>query len=449
MAPIERIIIEFLQCTRLEQLPPGAVHEARRALLDTLGCMIAGLDTPLGRRIIALSRRFGQPDGASVLGVEKNVAPFFAAMGNGFMANALDADDGHRLSRLHAGGVIVPAVLAAVQEKDCSGGRLLEAIVVGYELGLRAGMASTAGDIYFGSAFGSTFGAAAAVGWILGLAPPDIVNAMGISEMHAPNCMLMGWVNSRRIPMIKEGMGWAAATAMMAAHMAADGISGTLTIFDRCDRLSRIDRLGREYEIEHRYYKIYPACRWTQAPLQTLLDMMAENRLTADGVVDIEVRSFDKAVQLDNPAPATIEEAEYSIPYVLGAAMVAGTFGPEQLGADQLHDPHIGAQARKVRLTADAAYSRQYPRKVLCEVIVKTTAGLTYKARNTCIPGDWDHPLTDDQLKDKFARLVRRRLSELQIENLVNSIFKIETQSSVRRFVENLNADVSGAAAAV
>jgi 2-methylcitrate dehydratase PrpD len=65
--------------------------------------------------------------------------------------------------------------------------------------------------------------------------------------------------------MIKEGMGWSAASGIMAAYMAGEGITGTLTIFCGREKISRIDRLGSEYEIERRYYKPCPGCRWTHA----------------------------------------------------------------------------------------------------------------------------------------------------------------------------------------
>ena len=67
----------------------------------------------------------------------------------------------------------------------------------------------------------------------MGLKPVDIINALGIVEIQAPACQLMGWVNARKIPMIKEGMGWAAATGYTAALMAAHGITGTLTLYPR------------------------------------------------------------------------------------------------------------------------------------------------------------------------------------------------------------------------
>jgi 2-methylcitrate dehydratase PrpD len=435
-------IIEFLTDCKLETLPASTVHEAKRALLDTLGCMIAGLDTPLGRKLVRLSGRFTDSRGATVLGGRKQVMPLFAAMCNGFMANAHDADDGHRMSRLHAGGIIIPTVLAAAEEKDCDGGKLIEAIVIGYELGLRAGMASTDGDIYYGSAYGSTFGAAAAAGWILGLYNEQIVNAMGISEMYAPNSMLMGWINSRKIPMIKEGMGWSAASGIMAAYMAGEGITGTLTIFSGREKISRIDRLGSEYEIEHRYYKPGPACRWTHAPLQTLLGIMDEHQLTVDNVAAINIRTLKKAAQLDNPEPDTMEDAQYSIPFVLGSAMIAGEFGPAQMREDKLTDPLVLEQAGKVRLEVEPEFDRVYPAQVLCVVSVTTRDRQVFSAKNRKIRGDWDMPLSDEQLTDKFAVMSQNRLSARQVETAVNRVWSINALSSVQEFIDTLHTAI-------
>jgi 2-methylcitrate dehydratase PrpD len=374
-----------------------------------------------------------------VLGGRQQVLPLFAAMCNGFTANAHDADDGHRMSRVHAGGIIIPAVLAAAEEKDCDGAKLIEAIVIGYELGLRAGMASTDGDIYYGSSYGSTFGAAAAAGRVLGLSNEQIVNAMGISEMHAPNCMLMGWINSRKTPMIKEGMGWSAASGIMAAYMAAEGITGTLTIFCGREKVSRIDLLGSEYEIERRYYKPCPGCRWTHAPLETLLGIMDEHQLSVDNVAAINIRTHEKAAQLDNPAPDTMDDAEYSIPFVLGSAMLAGEFGPDQLRDEKLSDPLVLEQAGKVRLEVEPEFDKVYPAQVLCVVSVTTKDGQVFSAKNSKIRGDWDMPLSDEALTDKFAVMAQNRLTARQIDEVVDRVWSIDTLSSVQEFIDDLH----------
>ena len=106
-------------------------------------------------------------------------------------------------------------------------------------------MVTTGWETYHGSAMGSTFGVAATAGRLMGLSSDEIVNAMGIAEMQSPNCMLMGWVQACDVPMIKEGMGWSAATGLMSAYMAQSGITGTLTIFDDADDLSELESLGK------------------------------------------------------------------------------------------------------------------------------------------------------------------------------------------------------------
>jgi 2-methylcitrate dehydratase PrpD len=435
----ESKIIEFLSDVSMEKLPESVAYEAKSAMLDTLGCIIAGVDTPIGRRLFKLCARFGDPHGSTVVGVKEPVIHFIAAMCNSFLANAHDADDGHRMSRLHAGGVIIPTVMAVAEEGNCNGSKFIEAVVIGYELGIRAGMASTEGDTYFGSAFGSTFGAAAAAGWLLGLPPDKIIDAMGISEMHAPNCMLMNWINSRKIPMIKEGMGWSAASGIMATYMAEQGITGTLTIFNGREELSRINHLGREFEIEKRYYKPYPGCRWSHGPRQTLIALVDKHNLKVDDVESVEVATFTKAAQLDNPSPSTMEEAEYSIPFILGASLAEGLFGPDQMIEEKLSDPRIIEQARKISLKVKSEFDQKYPAQALATLHIKTKDGREFSAKSERSRGDWDYPLSDEQLKEKFALMSCNRIRPDQVDAIINRIWSLESESGINGLLDLIN----------
>jgi 2-methylcitrate dehydratase PrpD len=433
-------ILDFLTHLHVDGLPAVVVHDAKRALLDTLGCAIAGIETPLGQKLIALSRHFISVEGITVLGSNRAVMPLVAAMCNGYLANVLDADDGHRRSRLHAGGIIIPAALAAGQIYNRSGRHLLTAIIVGYELGLRAGMASTAEEAYMGSAYGATFGAAAAAGWLFGLSPRQTLDAMGIAEMHAPNCMLMGWIKSRRIPMVKEGMGWSAASGLMAAIMAVEGITGTLTIFDDRERLSRIDTLGSRFEILRRYQKPCPGCRWTHVPLQILQALIAKHRIDTGHIRRIQVRTLSKAAHLDNSTPATMEEAQYSIPFVLAAALVDGAFGPAQMAAEKLNNPAILALARRIELHAEPAFDHDYPQHIHCEVRIELPDGQVRSARNQHVHGDYQFPMTDEQLETKFRWLTSARLSSAQADDLVARIWNVDQLDDINELMTLLRA---------
>jgi len=252
----------------------------------------------------------------------------------------------------------------------------------------------------------------------------------------------MGWIESRQIPMIKERMGWAAASGVIGALMAQTGISGTLTIFNGREKAVRLDRLGRDYEIERRYYKPQPGCRWTHAPARILMNLLAEHHLAADDVAGIEVRTFDKAAILDNPRPATMEDAQYSMPFVLGAILAEGQFGPDQMHPDKLNSPHILKQAGKISLQVEPAFSKLYPALAKCEVVLKTTSGRVVSSNADNVQGDWDLPLSDADLKDKFALFARNRLNARQLETVIQDICSIATISSVSEFIKALNKNL-------
>ncbi len=435
----EQKIIDFLNDFSFSGLPPVVINETRRAVLDTLGCMIAGIDTPLGENLRKLAGRFTDKHGARVLGMEQPIAPFMAAVCNGYMANAHDADDGHRRSRLHAGGIIIPTALAAGEENGSTGKEFFEAVIAGFELGHRAGMATTAWETYHGSAMGSTFGAAAAAGWLMGLSSEQIVNAMGIAEMQAPNCMLMGWLESRKIPMVKEGMGWSAASGLMSAYMSKDGITGTLAIFNGREEISEIATLGQAYEIQRRYYKPHPGCRWTHVPLQTLQALMAEHGINARDVQTITVRTLSNAFYLDNPTPSTMEDAQYSIPFVLAATLVDGEFGPDQMCMEKLNDPEILALAQKVKLELEPEFDKAYPGMIQSEVHITTRAGATFFARSRKVKGDEDHPLSDEEIKEKFVWLSHNRLDRKQAQTVIDEVWSMESHSSMYDFMTSLH----------
>lgn len=432
-------ITSFLQASEFDRFPPSAIREVKRSLLDTLGCMIAGMDTPLGEGVRKLAGRFKDENGARVLGMNSSVAPFAAAMCNSYMANAHDADDGHRRSRLHAGGIIIPAALAAAEENNNTGREFLEALLVGFELGYRAGMVTTGWKTYHGSAMGSTFGVAATAGRLMGLSSDEIVNAMGIAEMQSPNCMLMGWVQACDVPMIKEGMGWSAATGLMSAYMAQSGITGTLTIFDDADDLSELDSLGKAFEIERHYFKPHPGCRWTQAPLQALQALMADHDIAAENIREVTVQTNSHAAYLDNPCPPTMENAQYSIPFVIAASLVDGICGPEQMQQHKLSDPVILDMAKRIHLELEPEFDKGYPAKLKTRVQVTLKTGETVSAMSEKTRGDDNFPLSDREIEDKFAWMSSNRLNKTQTRAIMDEVWSLETLVDMAGFIERLH----------
>ena len=432
-------IIDFFKTLDWNNLPENVRHEARRAVLDALGCLLAGLKTPLGKSLCQMAAFNKVKKGATMIGGAENLNPIFAAMANGYLCNALDADDGHRVSRLHSGGIIIPAALSALHDKDVSGEKFIEAIVAGYEMAHRAGIASRESGLYYGSAYGGTFGAAAACAWLMDLSPDQILNALGIAEMHAPNSLVMGWVENRKYPMVKEGMGWSAASGLMSAGLAENGVTGALTIFTGKEKFINFDELGTSYETTQLYYKPYPGCRWTQPPVQLLLALIKKHNIHSHDVTKIEIHTFKNAVNLDSITPETIEEAQYSIPFVVGAALLDREFGLRQICEKRLNDPDIKQQAKKINLIVDEAFSKLYPEKTHARVVVYTKDGNVYSETNETVWGDVDCPLTDDDLKNKFLTLSQESIKRTQAGKLMDMIWDLEELVSIKELVSLLH----------
>jgi 2-methylcitrate dehydratase PrpD len=169
---------------------------------------------------------------------------------------------------------------------------------------------------------------------------------------------------------------------------------------------------------------------------------MDEHQLSVNNVAAINILTHEKAAQLDNPAPDTVDDAEYSIPFVLGSAMLAGEFGPEQMRPENLTDPLVLEQARKVRLEVEPEFDRVYPAQVLCVVSVTTTDGQVFSAKNRKILGDWDMPLSDEQLTEKFAVMAQNRLTAGQVETVLDRVWSIDTLTSVQEFIDALHTAI-------
>jgi len=155
------------------------------------------------------------------------VSPLGAAFAGALTIDSLDAHDGQRETKGHAGVAILPAVLAGADAIDrrFDGGELLSALVVGYEVGVRAGIAAHELAVdYHSSGSWNALAAAAVAARLLGLDAAATRQALGVAEYHAPQGFMMRCIDDPA--MVKDGSGWGAMTGVSAAYLAADGFTG-------------------------------------------------------------------------------------------------------------------------------------------------------------------------------------------------------------------------------
>jgi 2-methylcitrate dehydratase PrpD len=376
-----------------------------------------------------------EPNESTVWGTGEKTSCLWASLANSVASSCLDADDGHRGALGHPGAVIIPPAIAMGEKAGATGALLLEAIIIGYEVGLRAGVVMNRNQerLFYGSGTWAAFGAAAATSKILGLSAEQCANALGIVEIHTPLALIMGWIRLRKPPEVKEGMGWASLTGLTAALLANKGMIGTFSLQEQEGGESLAHGSGERYEIPKLYFKKYPACRWTHPVIDALLKAKKEHALQPEHVARIHIRTFSNACHLHNPRPCTIEQAQYSIPFLAGSIMVYGRVGPSEMDEKRLHDPLILAVADRVVLEIDPHLNTCYPAQTMARVEITTTSGekieITPQDRTR---GDFQNPFTQEEMEDKFRLFAGHRLAEPAVEKLLETALAVETLGDAR-----------------
>ena len=227
----------------------------------------------------------------------RRTSPVGAAWANAVLANVLDYDDGHRLTKGHPGAMIVPGLLALAEARDARVVELLEAIVVGYEIAVRAGVELHRRDsAYHASGAWGALGVAAAAARLLGLDRTATRHALGLAEYHGPIAPIM---RSCADPaMTKDACDLGARIGVESALLAQGGYTGCASFL--LDGLA--PDLGTRWPIDENYLKDHPCCRWSQGGIRAALELHGPDPATVER---IEVRTFAAADGLSKGVPAT------------------------------------------------------------------------------------------------------------------------------------------------
>ena len=240
-----------------------------RALIDTLGVAVAGSQTPaVGhhprpcRSTIWCRVKPALPACGRM--VVRSV-PAGAALANGMTIDSVDAHDGQKLTKGHVGCGVIPALMALAESRGkLDSQELLTSLVIGYEIGSRAGIAlhATVEDYHTSGAWVALATAGLGARY-LGLNTQQSRHAIGIAEYHGPRSQMMRTIDHPT--MVKDGSGWGSMAGVSAAYLAAEGFTGAPAISMEADEVRDIwSDLGKRWYITDQYIKLYPVCRWAQ-----------------------------------------------------------------------------------------------------------------------------------------------------------------------------------------
>src|SRR6266699_5402100 len=222
---LTRRLARFIVASRFENLPEPVRHEARRTLLNWVGCAIGGSQHETMTKAIAALAPFFGPGQATLFGRGERTDILHAALLNGISSHVLDFDDTHIETAIHLAAPVAPAILALAEHRPANGRELINALVVGIETELRIGMAVTPAHYKAGWHITGTvgvFGSAAAAGRLLGLNEQQMCWALGLAAAQPVGLIEMfGSMAKSFHP------GRAAQNGLAAAHLAAKGFTAS------------------------------------------------------------------------------------------------------------------------------------------------------------------------------------------------------------------------------
>jgi 2-methylcitrate dehydratase PrpD len=337
--------------------------------------------------------------------------------------------------------VVLPAVLAFADEIGRGDGEeFLTRFVLGYEIAVRAGMAlhATVSDYHTSGAWNAL--AAAAIGArAMGLSAEQTRHALGTAEYYGPRSQMMRVIDHPT--MLKDGATMGALAGVSAALLAEAGFTGApaLTVEDPATENIWAD-LGNRWRMEEQYLKPYPVCRWAQPAIRAALSLNSE--INGREILRLRVISFHEAARLAARAPANTEEAQYSLPFPVAAALVHGHVGADEIDGEGLRNPDVLALAQRVELLEDESCNARFPAERLARVEIELDDGEILKSETLAAHGDPENPLGKDELSEKVRRFAQPVVGAERLDRIEWACATLPGEGAYDQLLEDLLAGV-------
>jgi 2-methylcitrate dehydratase PrpD len=396
-------------------LPAAVERVASDLVLDVVGLCVAARNTDYVRAAVAATTAAGR---TTAIGHARPFDCVDSALINGTAAHGEDFDDTFEGGPVHAGAVVVPAVLAVAEEFGCDGPAVLKGIAVGVETTCRLSLVAPKlvhkAGFHPTSVFG-TMGAAAAVGATLGLDARQIVHALGIAGSMAGGIieyLTDGAWTKRLHP------GWAAQAGIRAALLARNGFVGPRTVFEGThglfngfahtttgDYAKLTDDFGTRWVTETIAFKPF-ACGTMTHPYIDCAIRLARRGIAAKAIREIVCEVAEGTVHrlweplASKQAPPNAYAAKFSTPFCIAAGFILGDAGLAAFTEATAADPRLRALAAKVRFVVDPA--NPYPDNFTGHIRATLPDGSVVAERQPHLRGGAREPLSRAAIEQKF-----------------------------------------------
>lgn len=442
-----RSLAEFVARLRYEDLPQAVIDQACRIIVDTVGCALsAWTEDPQKSRIAReIAELYASAGGASVIGIAGlRSQPAFAALANGILANAADNDDTHKRALLHTGSVVVPPALALAETLGLAGRDLILALVAGYEVAVRVGMAvmPTHYRYWHSTATNGTFGAAACAAKALKLDVDAVQCALGLAGTQAAGLNTF-FESGDMTKSIHPGK--AAFNGILSAQLAQMGATsppsilehpkGYLNAYSTEPKPQKLtEGLGSTWEILQNGFKYFPSILASHSPIQATLAIVRKHRIDPRQIAHITNETYNTVKShFSNKGVSTVMAARVSVPYCIAVAAIDGELTQAQFAPARINDALVREVLANTEIIADAGLNALYPDKFPARVTITLKNGTPFQETVLIPKGDPQDPLTAAELDAKFRGNADALLGNARSGELLQAIHALPDARNVDR----------------
>jgi 2-methylcitrate dehydratase PrpD len=402
----------FAEDLRARPLPAEIAHHARRAVIDWHAALYAGSVMPPAT---LLEKAFADK------------SPRTTALINGTAAHAAEVDDIFRDGIYHPGAPTIAAAHALGMERK----NFLRAVVVGYEISTRIGVAMGRAHYRYWHNTGTIgcFGAAAACAEALGLQRGPFAHALATVATFAAALQQAFRMDSMSKPL---HAGRAAEAGVEAALMAREGVTGSLDILegeagfgramgDNPDWERAFATLGREFNVTRMTFKNHACCGHTFAAIDGALALQKRLGVAARDIDRVEVATYRAGLEVAHyENPQTPAEARFSMKYVVATALTHGNVRLAAFTPERIADQATRALMKRIDVSLAPELDAKFPAQRAARVTIDGEQWL----QPTRV-GDPDAPLSDAQLEEKYRELVAPVIGASEAKKLLERLWRL------------------------
>jgi len=435
-------LAQFIADTRYADLPPGLADECKIATLDAFAAAFVGSSMPWARRVLDMVAEFGGTGGIHVVNQSWTTDVSRAALANGAMIGAFECEP---LTGSHASGTVLPAALAICQ-RDRRGGRdFLLALAVGYEVSGRlqraaVGLENTRG--FHNPGVQGPFGAASAVGKLLGFDASTIASALGLAGSCAAGLLEFAWRgdDTKRIH-----LGRASSMGLESAILAQKGLQGPATViegrygyFNAFSEPTEITGLttdlGRKWIMQPASHKAYATHVTHQAVVQAIQDLKTAHRFDPAAITHVRIRGAHRILHDRHCVrdPVTVMGGQYSLPFTAAVALTRDMSNPLVYDEAAMRDPLVRQLALDMELVVDESINESHGVVPPAEVTI-VCANRTFTRITTPHKGSPANPLDWDGACEKFVRYTSSFLDTAQANDIIDAVRALDTETDMAR----------------